>query len=225
MLTKTALFSSALAAGVILALAAPLPASAHVSVDATSAGAGSFTVLTFALSHGCEGSPTTAVHIGIPEDITVVTPTANPNWELSSVGDDAATRTAGVVYTARTPLIDGVRDTFALSLQLPEDAEGSTLAFPVLQTCEIGQTNWDEAAVEGKAEPEHPAPTILVTAAVADPHAHGPATAETGAAETGAAAQDEASQDTFARALGLGGLIVGAVGITLAVTARRRQEA
>jgi len=217
-----------LAGGAVLALAAvPLAASAHVTVTPSGTAAGSYTVLTFAFSHGCEGSPTTAIAIDIPESIASVSPTLNPNYTIEKVAD--GDRTSQVVYTAITPVQDGYRDTIELSLQLPEDAAGETLAFPVLQTCEVGETNWNQVAEEGEEEPESPAPVIVVTEATGDGHGHGAATEEAasdehgdghaeGAEETAATSDDS---DTVARVLGIGCLVVGVVGIVLALAARR----
>ena len=124
---------------------------------------------------------------------------------------------------------DGYRDTIELSLQLPEDAAGETLAFPVLQTCEVGETNWNQVAEAGEDEPESPAPVIVVTEATGDGHGHGAAADEATTddhaddhaegTEEVAATSDEA--DTVARVLGIGGLVVGVVGIVLALAARR----
>ena len=217
-----------LAGGAVLALAAvPLAASAHVTVTPSGTAAGSYTVLTFAFSHGCEGSPTTAIAIDIPESIASVSPTLNPNYTIEKVAE--RDRTSQVVYTAITPVQDGYRDTIELSLQLPEDAAGETLAFPVLQTCEVGETNWNQVAEEGEEEPESPAPVIVVSEATGDGHGHGAATEEAasdehgdghaeGAEETAATSDDS---DTVARVLGIGGLVVGVVGIVLALAARR----
>lgn len=228
-LTKTTFAATAFAAGVFLAVAAPLSASAHIEVEPDSTAAGSSTVLTFSLPHGCAGSATTTIGIDIPESIQSVTPTVNPGWDVSKVavdlakpiddgeGNSVTTRTGQVVYTAQTPLADGLRTTFALSLQLPEDAAGKTLEFPVHQTCEVGETTWDEKTVAGEEEPEHPAPSVTVTAATADEHGH-----DAGGA-AGDAAGDAPSDDVLARVLGVGGLAVGAIGIVLAVTARRKQ--
>ena len=217
-----------LAGGAVLALAAvPLAASAHVTVTPSGTAAGSYTVLTFAFSHGCEGSPTTAIAIDIPESIACVSPTLNPNYTIEKVAD--GDRTSRVVYTAITPVQDGYRDTIELSLQLPEDAAGDTLAFPVLQTCEVGETDWNQVAEEGEEEPESPAPVIVVTEATGDGHGHGAATEESASDEHGdghaevaeetAATSDDS--DTVARVLGIGGLVVGVVGIVLALAARR----
>jgi periplasmic copper chaperone A len=237
-LRTTLAASATLAAGALLAVAVPLSASAHIGVAPTSTAAGSSTVLTFALPHGCDGSATTAIAIDIPESITNVTPTVNPNWDVAKVqvkldkpigdghGNSITTRVGQVVYTAKAPLADGLRDTFALSLTLPEDAAGTTLAFPVLQTCEAGSTTWDQVAKDGESEPEHPAPSVAVTTAVAsDSHGAGPDHDVSGDDPAAATADDPAttgSGDVLARVLGIGGLVVGAVGVALAAASRRK---
>ena len=236
---RTTLAATAtLAAGALLAVAVPHSASAHIGLAPTSTAAGSSTVLTFALSHGCDGSATTAIAIDIPESITSVTPTVNPGWEVAKVpvpldtplddghGNSITTRVGQVVYTATAPLADGLRDTFALSLTLPEDAAGTTLAFPVLQTCKAGSTVWDQVAKDGESEPEHPAPSVAVTAAVTtDSHGAGTDHGVGGDDPEAATADDPAatgSGDVLARVLGVGGLVVGAVGVALAAASRRK---
>lgn len=232
--------SALVAAGSIaLALAAPTAASAHVTAAASSTAAGSYTVVTFSLAHGCDGSATTALDITIPEGINSVSPTVNPNWDVvkneveiadpvtDSHGNTATQRVSDVVYTAKTPLADGYRDTVSLQLQLPEDAAGQTLEFPVLQTCEVGSTAWDQPTVEGEDEPELPAPTVVVTAAEAGSGHHGSdddgdgddAVATTASATTAASGSGE---DVVARVLGVGGLVVGAVGVAFGLASRRR---
>jgi len=234
-LRTPALAATTVAAAALLAVAAPLSASAHVSVEPSTAAAGSYAVLTFSLPHGCDGSPTTAISIDIPEQIASVTPTVNPGWDVEKVpvdlakplhdghGNTISTRIGSIRYTAHTPLADGLRDTFALSLQLPADAAGESLQFPVLQTCESGTVEWNETQKPGSDEPEHPTPTVAVTAPSAT-GAHGSGAPDSDSATTDAAgpAGAAASADVIARVLGLGGLVVGAVGIVLALTARRR---
>ncbi|MET0783465.1 MAG: YcnI family protein [Leifsonia flava] len=235
----TALAASALGAGLLFALASPLAASAHVGVTPDSTAAGSYTVLTFAVPHGCDGSSTTAVAIDIPESIPSVTPTVNQGWtvEKSTItldppvtdahGNELTERVGQVVYTAKTPLADGYRDTFALSLQLPEDAAGDTLEFPVTQTCEVGSTLWNEKTVDGEAEPEHPAPAITVTEAAGDAHGHSDSADAAASSEHDDASSttDAAEVDVLARVLGVLGLVVGAVGVVIAVVSRRRVPA
>ncbi|ASD23326.1 sortase [Cryobacterium sp. LW097] len=215
---STPVFSAtALLGAGLLALSAPLAASAHVDVEPSSTAAGSYSLLTFSLGHGCDGSATTGITIDIPDTITSVTPTINPGWDITPLTDGQVT------YTALTPLADGLRTTFVLSLQIPEDAAvGDTLAFPVRQSCEVGETDWSETVVEGEAEPAHPAPSLTVTEAGAESgHGHNAAAAADGAP----AAEPIATDDVLARLLGIGGLIVGAVGLVVAVAARRKNAA
>ena len=213
----------ALGAGAILALAIPLSASAHVGASATSTAAGSYTIVTINVPHGVDGAPTSIVTIDIPESILSVTPTVNPNWTISKVmetldtpiaqeeGDPITERVAQVVYTANSPLAADQRDTFELSLPLVGD-EGEVLEFPTLQTCEVGQTNWTGDEV--------PAVTLTAVAAEGDEHAHSAAEASEG--EHNEVAEAAPADDVLARILAIGGLVLGAVGLVLGITARRR---
>ncbi|MFC0625677.1 YcnI family copper-binding membrane protein [Kribbella deserti] len=158
-------------------------ASAHVGVTPNTTAAGAYSVLTFAVPHGCDGSGTTKVSIKIPEQFASVTPTVNPNWQVQKVmvklatpikdshGNEVTERVGEVVYTAKTPLPDGYRDTFQLQAKLPEKV-GETLVFPTVQTCQKGETAWVEVPKDGKTEDdlEAPAPSIVVTAAEKDGH-------------------------------------------------------
>lgn len=168
-----------LAAGAVIAgaalLAAGAGASAHIVVDPGEAGAGESALLTFAFSHGCDGSPTTEVRIQIPESIPSVSPTINPGWDVDKVmetlaepiegshGEQITERVAEVVYTAKTPVADGYRDTFVLSLTLPE-TPGEMAYFPTIQTCETGETAWIEIPAEGQDHDdlESPAPAVEI---------------------------------------------------------------
>lgn len=237
--TSLTLASSGLGLGLLLAVAVPLSASAHVGVTPDATAAGSYTVLTFAVPHGCDGSATTAIAIDIPESIASVTPTINPGWDVSKImtpletpatsaaGEAATERVGQVVYTAKTALADGYRETFALSLQLPVDAAGTTLDFPVMQTCETGSTNWNEVPAEGADEDsvEHPAPSIVVTDAVATEADGDPVSAVDTASTDASGSSTDSSTDVLARVFGIGGLIVGAVGVVIAIVATRRARA
>lgn len=192
------------AAGLTLALAAPLAASAHVALaSATSTAPGTVSVITFSLGHACDGSPTTAVAIDLPAPMSGVVPTAKAGWQVASETDAAGTT---VTYTADTPLADGIRDTFDVQAYLPEDA--TELVMPATQTCVEGGYTWDGS------DADHPAPT-LVLAAAADEAADEAAPV---------AASAEAGIDGFARVLGVAGLIVGVVGVLVATIATRRAQ-
>lgn len=211
-----------------------IPASAHVTVTPDTTAAGAYAVLTFSFGHGCEGSPTTALRIAMPEEIPSVTPTINPGWTVEKVnqkldepvedahGNQLTERVAEVVYTAKTPVADGLRDTVELSVKLPE-AEGETLAFPVVQTCVKGETGWTETAAEGQ-DPEaleSPAPLVTITEASDEGH-HGAVeeTADSAEADAEDDAEDDASakedsEDSDSKGLAIGGLAAGIGGVVL----------
>ena len=221
---KIGMGATALAAGTLLALAVPLSASAHVSAAATSTAAGSYTVITISVPHGIEDQPTQSVTIDIPSSIPSVTPTVNPNWTISTVtepleppAEDQTERTAQVIYTAKAEPLDAhQRDTFELSLKLPDGEAGDVIDFRVVQTAPDGAT----AVWEGDE-----VPSVTLTAAVAgdDHHTATPADADDHAEAIPAAASGD--DDVLARVLGIGGLVLGAVGIAFGVTARRKPAA
>lgn len=215
---KTTLAVGATASLMMLGLGS---ASAHVSATPTETAAGAYSLVTFSVGHGCEGSPTTAITITLPDELNDATPTVNPNWTITTAkqkldtprtlanGSKISERTESITYTAKTPLVDHQRDTFTLSVQLPETA-GTTLHFPTLQTCETGQTDWKEIPAAGADHDsvKAPAPELTVTAAVAE-DAHG---GHDAAASVASASTSDAGT-TWPAWLGLGaglaGLILG----------------
>jgi uncharacterized protein YcnI len=216
-------------ATVTVALSLAAPASAHVTATPSTTAAGAYTVATFAVGHGCEGSPTTKIEIQVPESVLSVAPTRNPFYEVEKTieqldepvadahGNEVTERVASIVYTADTPLPDGQRDTFELSFQIP-DAEGEMLTFPTVQTCEEGETGWVEVPADGQDadELESPAPGFEITAAEAGGHGDD-ASAEPAAEEADASADDstEAAADAgdTSPALGWIGLVAGLLGL------------
>jgi uncharacterized protein YcnI len=235
-LTRIAVLPAATAA---IALSLVAPASAHVTATPSDASAGAFTIATFSVGHGCEGSPTTKVEIQVPESVLSVTPTRNPLYDVEATieqldepqtdahGNEVTERTSTIVYTARTPLPDGQRDTFELSFQVP-DAEGELLSFPTIQTCEKGETAWTQIPADGQDEDEleSPAPGFTILAASGEGH-HGdeaahedeesadgaaePASDEAPGAEGTAADADDAAGGSSA--LGWAGLVAGLLGL------------
>ncbi len=227
------------AASAALMVAGAGAASAHVSVTTDNAAAGSSAVLAFSMAHGCDGSPTTKVAIKMPMGVNSVAPTVNPGWTVTKINEKLATpvkdhhgntltsRVDQVVYTAKSPLADGYRDVLTVSVPLPEDSAGTVLAFPVVQTCEKGETAWVDLPADGQdpEELEAPAPSITVTAAQATDH-HG---ADAGPADdaeandaTGAAAVVAAPAESGGPGLGLAGLIAGLAGLGMGAVALLR---
>lgn len=167
----------------LVALSTVLPASAHVVASASSTAAGSYSLVTFSFSHGCDGAATTQLEIQIPEAIEVVRPAMHAGWTIERTFDDtAATPVAGaesahgrvstVVFTAKEAIPDGYYDAVAIQVQLPEGAVGETLYFPTIQTCETGETAWIEIPAEGQSgdDIDAPSPAIVVTEAVESGH-------------------------------------------------------
>ena len=227
-LRRTVLPAAAAVGALALTVA---PASAHVTISPDTTAAGAYAVLTVSVPHGCDGSATTRIAIKMPDPINAVTPTRNPFWSVEKVmkqldepitdahGNQVTERVDQVVYTARTPLPDGQRDTFELSLQLPDD-EGTALAFPIVQTCESGETGWTEEAGDGQdpEELEHPAPLVTITAADGAEGGHGD-----DAAEADAEGADD-GEDSDGNGLALAGLVAGLLGIVVGGLALARSR-
>jgi uncharacterized protein YcnI len=190
--------ATALTTSGLIVLASAGAASAHVGIVEDEVEAGTTALITFQFSHGCDGSPTTAVRIQMPESIPTVAPTINANWDVTKTmevldapiegghGEQITERVAEVVYTARTPVADGFRDVFVLSVAIPEDAAGSTIYFPTIQTCESGETAWIEIPAEGQDHDdlESPAPGVAVVEGGGDDDGHAEETADDTAPET-----------------------------------------
>lgn len=219
------------AAGIALAVATPLAASAHVTVTPDSATAGRSGVLTFAFSHGCDGSPTTALRIEIPDGITSVTPTITPGWtiDVERGGTDHDGLVEYVTYTADAPVPSGYRAAIELSVGFAEDTAGETLAFPVTQVCEEGEVAWAEVAEDGVDPHSLDAPAPLVTVAAADEgdgdgSGHGSAVAAAGETDAAAAAPAPSAAPLV---LGAAGLAAGvaALAVSLVALARTRRRA
>ena len=204
--------------GAALALAVPVMAGAHVGVSPDELAAGDHGVLTFSFSHGCENSPTTALRITMPEGLASVAPTMDSDWNIQvERGDDGLV--SAVTYTAVTPVPTDLRGAVSMGVGLDESTP-ATLAFPVVQECVEGSTEWTQLAENGE-DPhslDAPAPVVSVTAAAAAGHGEH---AETNAAEDGTAAA--AVSDPLGMALGAGGLIAGFAALVVAILAYRRR--
>lgn len=207
-------------------------ASAHVGVTPEDNAAGSNSVLTFSFAHGCEGSPTTEIIITLPEQLIDATPVVHPAWDVEKVtetfdtpqtlesGATVTERVSQIVYLAKEPVADGLRDNLQLQVLLPE-TPGETLAFPTRQVCEEGETDWAEISAEGQDphELEAPAPSFVIGEAAADGH---------GGHDGGASEDDEgteASDDDGADAsqvAGWTGLGAGVLGLAAGATALAR---
>lgn len=214
---RASLAALALAAGAGLAVAVPTVAFADVRAASDSAAAGGPALVTFTMSHGCDGSPTKVVTIDIPETIPTVAPTVYSGWNVEKVmvpldepieteHDTLTERVGQVVYTATdAPLADGYRAAFDLQVTMPDGEAGDRIEFPTTQTCEVGTATW-----AGEK-----APSVTLTDAVAD-DGHGEAEDE-----SSGAGNSSTGGDLIARILGVLGLVAATAALTLTVLRRR----
>jgi uncharacterized protein YcnI len=151
-------------AAAAVAILAASSASAHVVLAEPSAKAGSAYVGTFRVTHGCDGSPTTALRIEIPEGIASARPQPKPGWTLNKARDGG--RVTAITWSGGHLPSDEF-DEFSVMLKLPKDA--GRLVFPATQTCEKGVERWNEVPQAGQ-DPhalKNPAPILTITAAPA----------------------------------------------------------
>jgi uncharacterized protein YcnI len=213
---RTTLATAGVLGGVVLALAVPTMAGAHVGVSPDELAAGDHGVLTFSFSHGCETSPTTALRITMPDGLASVAPTVDGDWDIEvERGDDGLV--SAVTYTALAPVPNDLRGAVSMSVGLDESTP-QTLAFPVIQECVEGATEWTQLAENGE-DPhslDAPAPVVSVTDGAAD--GHGDHDSAGSADETAAT-----TTDPLGIALGAGGLVAGIAALIVAVLAYRRR--
>lgn len=216
-------------AGGALAVAAPLAASAHVHVDPGTASAGGTQTLAFSFSHGCDGSPTSALAIDIPEGVGNATPIVQGGWTIQreTSADGVPTR---IVFTADTPVDDHLKATVSMDVLFDESAAGTTVAFPVTQTCVDGETPWTQIAAEGEDphDLDAPAPVVEVGEPTDDGahstgHDEAAASEETEAEASGTGSAGAVDADPVARWLAAGGLAAGIAALVVVLLRGRRR--
>lgn len=128
-------------------------AGAHVHTSPENVRPGATATVSFVIGHGCSGSPTTSVAIKVPATVTRVSGVAPKGW--------TAAFSNSVVTFAGGTLADKVKASFGVTFTAP--ARTGTLLFPTVQTCVKGKNSWIDAPLAGGAEPENPAPFVVVT--------------------------------------------------------------
>jgi uncharacterized protein YcnI len=202
--------------------AAMTTAAAHVQASSTDAVRGGVAVVTFQVpNESTIGSATTALTIDV-SNVSAVQAESAPGWAAKLDRDPASGKVASVTWTAAPnggiPVDEfGV---FRISAKLPD---ADTVAFPAAQTYADGAVvKWDQPSAPGAPEPEHPAPTLTLTALQTPPTQ--PVAPTTSAAPTATAAppqQPSSSVDNTARVLAGVALLIGAVGIGVTLITRR----
>ena len=150
------------------------PAVAHVTLEQRQAAPGAPYKAVFRVPHGCGGSDTVRLSVTIPEGIILVKPMAKPSWQIAIVRGPyskpfaslhGAKMTEGVkevTWTGRLP--DTLYDEFIVTSLVSSDlVVGSTLYFPVVQTCEHGEHRWLQLPAQSTPVDE-PAPSLRIIA-------------------------------------------------------------
>lgn len=166
-----------LALGGAIMLATHGAALAHITLEQQEAEAGSTYKAVLRVGHGCEGSPTTAVRVRIPEGVIAVKPMPKPGWELTTeVGryaepaqyfDEVLTEGVQEITWSGGNLPDDWYDEFVFRGRLPDGEPGTVIYFPTVQECAEGVHRWIEIPAEGKSRDdyEEPAPQVTLTPA------------------------------------------------------------
>jgi uncharacterized protein YcnI len=229
--------AAALAAGAVLAAAAP--AFAHVTVQPGTAQQGGYTAVAFRVPDESDTASTTKLEVSFPTDHPVASVSTQPlpGWTAAvekthldtpvktDDGDSLTDVVSKITWTADATgkIGPGQFQEFKVSLgPLPTDTD--QLVFKALQTKDDGTVvRWIDEAKQGQPEPAHPAPVLKLTKAgaaaspAADSHRM---TASQDAAASGGAK----GSDATARTLGVVGIVVGVVGAALGVAGLRRKS-
>ena len=158
----------------LAALAAPLPALAHVVAAPDTARAGSYAAIAFRVGHACSaGDATLKVRIEIPPGVVSARPQPKPGWTYETereAGADPKAAPSAITFSGRLP--DEAFDDFSLLMKLP--AAGEALVFPVIQTCEKGESQWTQVPSADAPDERlsRPAAILHLTPAVPAGHQH-----------------------------------------------------
>jgi uncharacterized protein len=222
-------------AGSVIGLAAA--ASAHITVNPSSAAAGSFAELDFRVPTESDTASTVGVEVAFPTDhpIADVLVQPKPGWTVSITKTKLATpiktddgnvteAVSRITWKATAGgLKPGQYDDFAVSAgPLPTDVGSITL--PAIQTYSDGSVvSWIEPQVTGGPEPDHPAPVLTLTKASASSDGSTGSGSSTPAESTSSSSSNSPSDGT-ARALGIVGIVLGVLGLGIGGVALIRRR-
>lgn len=156
-----------------------VPAGAHVTVDPSSAEQGAYQSFTFRVPNETDDSDTVQLRVQLPHDhpLASVSVQPKPGWTntvkkttlakaLTVHGNKLSEAVSEITWSGGV-IKPGEFDTFAISVgPLPTDT--SQFTFKALQgyrspTGESSEVAWIQTAKPGSGEPEHPAPSVLLT--------------------------------------------------------------
>lgn len=151
-----------------------LTAFAHVSLNDPVGLANNGYRAVFTVGHGCDGSPTRAIRVQIPDGFRGAKPMPKPGWVLSTVvgnldkpytshGQSVTQDVTEITWTAASrdsQLPDAQFDEFVLRGSLSGAAE--PLWFKILQRCEKGAVDWAQVPAAGTSTQGLKSPAALL---------------------------------------------------------------
>ena len=160
---------AALAASLSLAATASF---AHISLDVPEAVVGASYKAVLKISHGCAGSATTAIRLKVPEGFISAKPMPKAGWTLTITTGPYAkayqlfgspvSEGATEIEWSGGNLPDNQYDEFVVRGTLASDlAPGTTLYFPLIQTCGEVEQAWIDTS---GADSGTPAPGLKLVA-------------------------------------------------------------
>lgn len=242
------------AAGLVLALAVPLAASAHVTVNPNQAEAGGWTYVTFRVPNESASASTTSLEVHLPTDtpFTSVTYQPTPGWTATVTtaalpqpvevsGNTITEAPTTIVFEADAghAVAPGQFQTFTVALGPVPDV--GHVVLPATQTYSDGEVVQWQATPEQVAADDtlEPAPVLWVNDAPPADHesAGSPTTgsASAGSASAGSASPEPLSADAdpsaggdssagVAVGLSIAAIVIGAAGVLLAAFALGRRR-
>lgn len=222
-------FKTTLIAALAASLIAATPAAAHITIAPAEAPADGYATLQVQVPHACDGSPTKAIRVQIPESVPSVTPQVHPGWEVTTTdgpkdavelhGETVTRGVKEIVWTAADagPLPDKRLDVFGMSVKLPAGNAGEPVYFPTVQQCVEGKTAWIQIPQPGESEDdlESPSPVVTLTASEGE-HGQSGAEDEDGDAMTAA---DDSDDDGPSTGLVIAALVLGGLGVLVGLAA------
>jgi uncharacterized protein YcnI len=201
-----------------------------------STASGSFSALTFRVPNESDTASTVKLEVQLPTDtpFLYVSTKPLPGWTVKTTeaplpepveaeGTKITKAVSTVVWTASPAagVKPGEYQDFSISVgPLPKPG---AIEIPAVQTYSDGKVvKWNEPTPASGEEPEYPVPTFVITAAETNSAEGGEAAPAPNTGEAAASPND--ATDPVARALGIGGLLVGVAGVATAVVAVRRSS-
>lgn len=152
---------------------------AHVTLETPTAASGSYYKGVLKIGHGCNGSPTTAISVELPEGVRLAQPMPKAGWEVEvsksavkpfdNYGRKVSEDVSRITWKGGK-LPSNFYDEFIFQAKIA--AQPGKLYFKVKQQCEQGETNWAEipAAGQDAHDLKSPAAELTVTAGMAGHH-------------------------------------------------------